>query len=155
MLFLQIERVEMKLALKTYILFVWFCVGGKIVVWMFLNYYNSKMPNVSIRFASPLTCFNFLKKLQILSILIGGGGGEGLTPSSVREWRMVARVLLQLQSISANFSLQYSALLCEVQKFISELLCSFVNKGCDWPLNSKRQIKCLFYKTLANSEMNF
>ena len=154
MLFLQIERVEMKLALKTYILFVWFCVGGKIVVWMFLNYYNSKMPNVSIRFASPLTCFNFLKKITDF-IHLDWGGGEGLTPSSVRECRMVARVLLQLQSISANFSLQYSALLCEVQKFISELLCSFVNKGCDWPRNSKRQIKCLFYKTLANSEMNF
>ena len=47
---------------------------------------------------------------------------------------------------------------CEVQKFISEFTSQFVNKGCDWLLNSMKPIKCLVYKPTCefwNELLNF
>ena len=72
-----------------------------------------------------------------------------------------------LLSISANFSMQHSKVrwefrkfiaICEVQKFISEFASQFVNKDCDWPLNSMKPIKFLIHKPACefrNELLNF
>ena len=55
-------------------------------------------------------------------------------------------------------SLWSSEVRCEVQKFISEFTSQFVNKGCDWLLNSMKPIKCLVYKPACefwNELLNF
>ena len=47
---------------------------------------------------------------------------------------------------------------CEVQKFVSEFTSQFVNKGCDWLLNTMKPIKCLVYKPACefwNELLNF
>ena len=59
-----------------------------------------------------------------------------------------------MSSISGHFSLyiifrislRSSYVRCKVPKFISEFASRFVNKGYDWPLESKNPIKCLVYK---------
>ena len=79
-----------------------------------------------------------------------GDGVSSVMYTELIDWK----VRKFLQSISANFSLyktfrtslRRSEGRCEVQKFISEFASQFVNKGCDWPLNSKKPIKCLVYK---------
>ena len=68
--------------------------------------------------------------------------------------------------ISANFSMQHSKVRwefrtevrCEVQKFISEFGSQFVNRDCDWPLNSMKPIKFLIHKPACefrNELLNF
>ena len=52
-----------------------------------------------------------------------------------------------LFTVIFRISLRSSYVCCKVPKFISEFASRFVNKGCDWPLNSKKPIKCLVYKT--------
>ena len=49
-------------------------------------------------------------------------------------------------------SLRSSEVRCEVQKFISKFTSQFVNKGCDWLLNSMKPIKCLVYKRIVKFE---
>ena len=76
-----------------------------------------------------------------------------------------SHLMVHLPSISGHLiftvlfqtSLRSSEARCEVQKFISEFASGFVNKGLDWPLNSKKPIKCLvqFTNQLTNSEMGF
>ena len=75
----------------------------------------------------------------VITALIRGGGGGGGGVNIIVDFG-------QLFTLTFGTSLQILEIRCEVQKFISEFASQFVNKDCDWPLNSTKPIKFLVYK---------
>ena len=72
---------------------------------------------------------------KVWSVVVPGKSRKKVTKPlqstvEVMDWCQTITVDLRI------FSLSHSEFRCEVHKFISEFASRFVNKDCDWPLNS-------------------